>query len=210
MCTTPATASSNSGWDVGNDMSNEMANDMGDSASRKAGVLHVCPLRVLPALVEREQASHLISLLQDEILVQRPQSISPERHLRVHVHDICEPLQGCVHPDATHIDEIIAFARAWAGQGPLVVHCWAGISRSTAAAYTALCSINPELAEDLIARRLRQASPTAYPNRLMIRLADQALGRDGRMVSAIEAIGRGVMAAEAVPFTLAADLRPLG
>jgi len=203
--------------DMSNDMSSEIGNDIGNDMAKAAGTaglkpgsVHVCPLRVLPALIERENASHLISLLQDEILVQRPQTILPERHLRVHVHDICEPLQGCVHPDAGHIEQIIAFARAWAGQGPLVVHCWAGISRSTAAAYTALCSINPELPEELIARRLRQASPTAYPNRLMIRLADQALGRDGRMVGAIEAIGRGVMAAEAVPFTLAADLRPLG
>ena len=88
----------------------------------------------------------------------------------------------------------------------MVVHCWAGISRSTAAAYTALCSINPDVPEDLIAERLRRASPTAYPNRLMIRLADQALGREGRMVRAIEAIGRGVVASEAVPFAIAADL----
>jgi len=85
------------------------------------------------------------------------------------------------------------------------VHCWAGISRSTAAAYTALCAINPEASEALIATRLREASPTAYPNRLMIRLADAALGRRGRMVAAIEGIGRGVVAGEAAPFSLPAD-----
>ena len=67
----------------------------------------------------------------------------------------------------------------------MVVHCWAGISRSTAAAYTALCAINPEVSEELIAVRLRDASPTAYPNRLIIQLADAALGRNGRMVRAI-------------------------
>ena len=181
-------------------------NDLDDKLGGERGVLHVCPLRALPALVVRANASHLISLLQDDIVLERPQTILPERHLRVHVHDICEPLEGCVHPDATHIEEIIAFARTWAGRGPMVVHCWAGISRSTAAAYTALCSLNPHLSEELIAERLRRASPTAYPNRLMIHLADQALGRDGRMVAAIEAIGRGVIAAEAVPFALAADL----
>lgn len=172
----------------------------------KTGVLHVCPLSAVPSLVERAKASHLITLLQDEILVERPRGILPERHLRLCVHDISEPLLGCVHPEPPHIDEIIAFARAWGGQGPLVVHCWAGISRSTAAAYTALCSINPQVPEALIAERLRRASPTAYPNRLMIRLADQALGREGRMVRAIEAIGRGVVAGEAVPFAIAADL----
>ncbi len=177
-----------------------------DPAIAKRGVLHVCPLSALPTLVERAQASHLITLLQDEILVERPRGIRSDRHLRLHVHDICEPLVGCVPPDTTHVEEIIAFARAWAGQGPMVVHCWAGISRSTAAAYTALCSINPDLPEQLIAERLRQASPTAHPNRLLIRLADQALGRGGRMVRAIEAIGRGVVASEAVPFAIAADL----
>lgn len=172
----------------------------------KTGILHVCPLSAVPGLVARAKASHLITLLQDEIVVERPLGISPERHLRLSLHDISEPLLGCVHPEPTHIDEIVAFARAWGGQGPMVVHCWAGISRSTAAAFTALCSINPEVPEDLIAERLRRASPTAYPNRLMIRLADLALGRNGRMVRAIEAMGRGVVAGEAVPFAIAADL----
>lgn len=172
----------------------------------KSGVLHVCPFSALPNLVERAKASHVISLLQEEILVERPRGILPERHLRLRVHDISEPLVGCVHADATHIEEMIAFARAWGGQGPMVVHCWAGISRSTAAAYTALCCINPDVPEEEIAFNLRRASPTAYPNRLMIRLADQALGRGGRMMRAIEAIGRGVIAGEAVPFAIAADL----
>ena len=87
----------------------------------------------------------------------------------------------------------------------MVVHCWAGISRSTAAAYTALCAINPYASEELIARRLREASPTAFPNRLIVRLADTALGRNGRMIRAVESIGRGVVASEAVPFSLPAD-----
>ena len=86
-----------------------------------------------------------------------------------------------------------------------MVHCWAGISRSTAAAYTALCAINPEVPEELIARAPARGLAHRLPNRLMIRLADDALGRRGRMVRAIEGIGRGVMATEAVPFSLRAD-----
>jgi hypothetical protein len=39
----------------------------------------------------------------------------------------------------------------------------------------------------------------------MVRLADRLLDRDGRMLSAIEAIGPGVLASEGVPFALAAD-----
>src|SRR5262249_18300713 len=119
-----------------------------------------------------------------------------------------EPLAECVAPNADHVARIIAFAQAWGGEGHMVVHCWAGISRSTAAAFTALCAINPDAPEEAIAFALRRASPTAYPNRLFIRLADEALARDGRMVRAIEAIGRGEIAGEAVPFWLAADHSP--
>ena len=173
--------------------------------ARKDGAIHVCPLSAVPDTVARSKASHLLTWLQDEIVVETPRLILPERHIRFHIHDICEPLPGYVQPGREHIDQLIEFALDWGGRGPIVVHCWAGISRSTAAAYTALCAINPEASEALIATRLRQASPTAYPNRLMIRLADAALGRDGRMVRAVEAIGRGVPAGEAEPFSIAAD-----
>ena len=173
--------------------------------ARKDGAIHVCPLSAVPDTVARSKASHLLTWLQDEIIVETPRLILPERHIRFHIHDISEPLPGYVQPGREHIDQLIEFALDWGGRGPIVVHCWAGISRSTAAAYTALCAINPEASEALIATRLRQASPTAYPNRLMIRLADAALGRDGRMVRAVEAIGRGVPAGEAEPFSIAAD-----
>ena len=173
--------------------------------ARKDGAIHVCPLSAVPDTVARSKASHLLTWLQDEIVVETPRLILPDRHIRFHIHDISEPLPGYVQPGREHIDQLIDFALDWGGRGPIVVHCWAGISRSTAAAYTALCAINPEASEGLIATRLRQASPTAYPNRLMIRLADAALGRDGRMVRAVEAIGRGVPAGEAEPFSIAAD-----
>lgn len=172
---------------------------------RMQGAVHVCPLSAVPHTVAQSQASHLLTWLQDEIVVETPQLILPERHIRFHIHDISEPLDGHVAPGAEHIDQLIEFALDWAGKGPIVVHCWAGISRSTAAAYTALCAVNPDASEELIAMRLRQASPTAYPNRLMIRLADAALGRRGRMVRAVESIGRGVVAGEAKPFALPAD-----
>jgi predicted protein tyrosine phosphatase len=177
---------------------------------RKTGSVHVCPLSAVPQVVTRHSASHLLTCLQEELLVETPALITPGNHLRLLVHDIAEVLPGHVAPDEDHIAELIEFAFAWGGEGPMVVHCWAGISRSTAAAFTALCAINPQVEEALIARRLREASPTAYPNRLMIRLADEALGRRGRMVRAVESIGRGEFASEAVPFALPADHSEVG
>jgi hypothetical protein len=51
-------------------------------------------------------------------------------------------------------------------------------------------------------RELRRASATATPNSRLVALADRMLGRDGRMVAAIDAIGRGEIAYEADPFRL--------
>jgi predicted protein tyrosine phosphatase len=174
-------------------------------ATRKSGRIHVCAFRAIEEIVRQHNASRLLTCLNDDFLVETPKLIKPDGHLRLAMHDIAEPLAEHVAPNEDHVAQIIDFALTWGGDGPMVVHCWAGISRSTAAAFTALCAINPGASEEAIAAAMREASPTAYPNRLIVRLADAALGRKGRMVRAIEAIGRGVVAMEAVPFSLAAD-----
>jgi len=174
-------------------------------SQRRTGRIHVCPLSAIEETVRQHNASRLLTCLNDDFLVETPKLIKPDDHLRLAMHDISEPLVEHVAPNENHVAQIIDFALTWGGEGPMVVHCWAGISRSTAAAFTALCAINPDASEEAIAFALREASPTAYPNRLIIRLADDALGRNGRMTRAIEAIGRGVVTMEAAPFSLAAD-----
>jgi predicted protein tyrosine phosphatase len=166
--------------------------------------VHVCPLSAVDVTVSRHSASHLLTLLHDDIVV-TPSAILPDRHLRLIMHDIAMPMPDYTAPNGEHIERLLGFAQDWGGHGPMVVHCWAGISRSTAAAFISLCTINPEAPEALIAQRLREASPTAYPNRLMVRLADEMLARRGRMIEAVERMGRAVPAHEAVPFSLAAD-----
>lgn len=173
--------------------------------SKAGGLIHVCPLSAVPDVVAGCNASHLVTCLQDEIVVDTPSLIKPDLHLRLHVHDISEPLAGYVAPGEEHVGRIIEFARAWGGRGPMVIHCWAGISRSTAAALITLYTLNPDVPEEVIARRMREASPTAYPNRLMIRIADEALARRGRILDAVNAMGRGVVAHEARPFSLPVD-----
>ena len=49
---------------------------------------------------------------------------------------------------------------------------------------------------------MRAASPTASPNPRLVALADDALGRRGRMNEAIAEIGRGEECFEGTPFTL--------
>ena len=58
----------------------------------------------------------------------------------------------------------------------MVIHCFAGVSRSTAAAFIAACALAPKRDEFDVARALRAASPTATPNARLVALADRALG----------------------------------
>lgn len=165
-------------------------------------MIHVCSLARLPEMVVRTRAHHVVSLLSDEAGLTRPASIAPENHLWLQLHDISEPQEGFVMPQPKHVEELIAFVQRWPREAPLVIHCYAGVSRSTAAAFVAVCALNPAGDERSIAKALRNASPTATPNIRIVTIADQLLGRQGRMVKAVKSIGSGIVLSEALPFRL--------
>src|SRR5579864_6233773 len=165
-------------------------------------MIHVCSLARLHEIVEDTGARHVVSLIGDEANVVRPQAVAPENHLWLRLHDISAPLDGYIMPGEDHVADLIRFVRGWDRRSALVMHCYMGISRSTASAYASVCALNPHRDETSIAQALRRASPTATPNIRIVSLADRLLRRHGRMVAAIEAIGRGVMAEEAAPFRL--------
>ena len=154
--------------------------------------LHVCSLSRLEETVERTGARHVVTLLSDANGIIRPNSVSEDNHLRLLASDITEPLDGYILPGTAHVEKLIRFVKEWDRMTPLVIHCWAGISRSTAAAYIAACALAPERDEAAIADALRAASPSATPNPLFVAIADRMLDRDGRMVAAIARIGRPV------------------
>ncbi|HEY1361150.1 MAG TPA: protein-tyrosine phosphatase family protein [Xanthobacteraceae bacterium] len=165
-------------------------------------MIHVCSLARLHQTVETTGALHVVTLLKDSDLVLRPKSIAEANHLILGVDDIAAPVDGHVLAGEEHVLALVDFVRGWDRAKPLVVHCFAGISRSTAAAYVAACALNPGRDERAIAQALRCASPTATPNPRIVSLADRMLARDSRMVAAIESIGRGTLGFEADPFRL--------
>ncbi len=169
------------------------------------GAVHVCPLSRVRETLDLTGARHLMTLINRQTMLETPDGIETTNHLKIAINDIIAPQEGLTHASAQHVEELIAFARVWSRKGPMVVHCWAGISRSTAAAYISLCALNPDVPEKLIAQRLRQASAFASPNRLLVQLADDILGRRGRMSDAIALIGPAEFAAESIPFKLASS-----
>ena len=165
-------------------------------------MLHVCSLAALPDTVKSTGASHVLTVMANVDQVQRPASVLAVNHLKVSMDDITESIDGFVTPSDQHIEKVLNFVRGWDRSAPMVVHCYAGISRSTASAFAAACMLNPHRDEISIARQIRAASPIAQPNRLIVSLADKALGREGRMLRALDEMGPGSMTVEGRPFQL--------
>ena len=168
-------------------------------------MIYACPLSKVEATVAKVRADRLISLLAAETTMVRPAVILESNHLWLSMHDIVAAQEGMTPPGEGHVRSLLDFAKAWDRARPLVVHCYAVISRSTATAYIIAAALAPGRDEFELATTLRRLSLSATPNPMLIGVADEVLGRGGRMVEAIASIGRGADAFEGVPFALAID-----
>ena len=152
--------------------------------------LYICGLEEMPRHVAAIEPSHLISLVTPDSMPDTPPEVIPANHLQVAVHDIVEPYPDAILPSEAHIEAIIEFARGWDVRSPMLIHCYAGVSRSTAAALIVACVHFPDR-EAEIAEHLREVAPHAHPNRLMIELADRVQAHGGALVDAVDSIGSG-------------------
>ncbi|WGF89840.1 tyrosine phosphatase family protein [Marinivivus vitaminiproducens] len=151
-------------------------------------VLYISDLAGLEANVAAVQPGKVITLLAPGG-TPPPElpGLTAENRLCLFFHDVTEPTDPAwVLPAAHHVEAILGFGRDIPASG-LLVHCFAGFSRSTAAALALLALHNPG-GEDEAARRLRAASAHAVPNPLLIALADAALACDGRLRRALQAM----------------------
>ncbi len=164
--------------------------------------LQICSLARLHRTVAEENASHVLTLINQGTPVTRPPAIPEDRHLFLAMSDIIEPLDGHIMPGEAHVRRLLSFVREWDRARPMVVHCYAGVSRSTAAALITAATLNPERSEAEIAGVIRARSPTATPNLKLVAVADRLLGRNGRLLDAADSIGRGADCFEGVPFRL--------
>lgn len=163
----------------------------------------VAPLSRIAEMAVRHGAREMISLIAEKQDFHRPAVIRAERHLKLGMNDIAFAGTGdLIAPAESHVDEIIAFARSWERETPLLIHCWMGVSRSPAAALIASLAVAPEEDDFALAARLRKASPFATPNARLIEFGDSRLGRNGRLIAAVKEIGRGADADGNAPFVL--------
>jgi predicted protein tyrosine phosphatase len=152
-------------------------------------VIIISGLAEVPGLIAARRPSHLITLLDPATMIETPAGLTADRHLKLAVNDIAEPTEGLIPPDESVVTRLLAFGSTWDETHPMLIHCWAGISRSTASAFVLACERSPNAPERQIALAMRRAAPHASPNRRIVALADDMLRRRGRMVDAVEAMG---------------------
>ena len=168
----------------------------------------VAPLSRIAEMAVRNRCREMVSLVAPRQDFHRPAVIDPARHLLLGVNDIAFSGTGdLVAPQETHVEAVIAFARSWDRQAPLLIHCMMGVSRSPAAALIAALSVFPDQDDDALALRLRAASRQATPNSRIVDIGDALLSRGGRLVRAVRQIGRGADYAGEQPFSFAIDPR---
>lgn len=149
------------------------------------------PLRIcgIPELVDetRPPVSHIVSLIDPAEPVPSALVAWPEekRHL-FRVDDIVRPLPGFILPDGAFVERLLGTLETIRRETPsrLLVHCHAGRSRSTATALMWLALAEPEADAPALAERLLAVRSIAWPNSLMLRLADESLGAGGRLQEA--------------------------
>ena len=100
--------------------------------------------------------------------------------------DIPVPMDDRVAATPEQIQEILAFGATANDRSSILIHCWAGVSRSTAVAYAVLCQAAGPGNEKECLSHLRKIRPQAVPNSLIVTLAEVVLNRKGAMFSAYD------------------------
>ena len=148
----------------------------------------ICGLDEIAAFVD-EDVSHVVSILDPDYPEPSDFARFPD-HDRVtfRFDDIITDVPTMQAPTVEDVRRILAVGETVAGDSArhLLVHCHAGVSRSTAAVAVLLSQANPGREGEIFDHiyTIRQKS---WPNSLMVRLGDEILGRDGRLVEALAA-----------------------
>ena len=92
-------------------------------------MLIVCSLANVPKAVAGYQPSHVISLLGSNHEMPEIGSVAGPNHLKLGFNDISAPREGFVPPGERDVETLVRFARDWDRSSPMLIHCWAGVSR---------------------------------------------------------------------------------
>jgi predicted protein tyrosine phosphatase len=156
-----------------------------------AGAIYITGYALARQHAAAVDPAYIISLMDPGSPCEIAAGTSLRDHIRIFIHDVIEEVQigvPCVVPGREHVARVVDFAQAWDGRGALLIHCAAGVSRSTAAGLILLAARHPGRERE-IALTMRRRAPWISPNRRMVQLADELLGRNGALLAARDSMG---------------------
>jgi len=150
--------------------------------------ISICGIEELAPFSTRG-VTHLLSVLDPDH--PEPESLAllaPARRLQLRFHDVIDTMPGQVMVEIEQVRQVLEFGRDLPVEhGHLLVHCHAGISRSTAFTILLLAQALPDVpADEIVAEVVRIRSKT-WPNLRIIEIGDALLGRKGTLVAAVRA-----------------------
>jgi predicted protein tyrosine phosphatase len=140
--------------------------------------------------------THVLSILDPDMLDPPAfAAFAPHRRLALRFHDIIETRPNSLAPQKADVERVLAFGRELIEESPahLLIHCHAGVSRSTASAALILAQARPERPAREALEAVSQIRPRAWPNLRILEFGDELLGRNGEIVAAVAAIYRRVL-----------------
>ena len=154
--------------------------------------LTVCGIEELTGHAEAG-VSHVLSILDPEWPVPEAFGAFGEHaKLELRFHDVIEPAPGVTPPSEADVRAVLAFGRDLEAEAAsrLLVHCHAGISRSTASMALILAQARPALGAEEILQGILGIREKAWPNLRILEIGDAMLGREGTLPAAAAALYR--------------------
>ena len=133
-------------------------------------------------------ATHVLSILDPDWPVPEAfRSFGEHAKLELRFHDVIEEILGTVPPNRDHVTALLAFGRGLATSPlphpHLLVHCHAGVSRSTAAMALIMAEAMPQVPAQQVFEEVLRIRPQAWPNLRLVEIGDAVLARRGALVA---------------------------
>jgi predicted protein tyrosine phosphatase len=122
----------------------------------------------------------------------------PHHRVAFRFNDIIAETPGEILPTREDVALLLEYGREVMAAGRdahLLIHCHAGVSRSTAAATLLLAQAEPARPAEEIFAEISRLRPRAWPNLLILEHGEEALGRSGEIAPAVAAQYRRILAA---------------